>query len=310
MPAASAPPVELRHLRKRYGRTEALRDADLTVQAGEIYGLLGPNGAGKSTLLRVLLGLARRTGGEALLFGLDAWRAPVAACRDTAALLEGAGLYPHLSVDRNLAAFGRLGGRRGADLDAFVEEGLRVSDLGEARDRAFRKCSAGMKQRLLLALTFSHDRSLLVLDEPTTALDASGIAEFKTWVRERNRTRGTTFLISSHRLAEMEDLCTSVAILRQGSVLAAGPVGDILGQARHVEVITTDMNGAREALEKKGFTVDPSADSVRVEAQDDRAPEMARVLLEAGVDFRGIVPRKPTLEQRYMELCEGESPES
>jgi ABC-2 type transport system ATP-binding protein len=295
--------VDIRHLRKQYGRTPALRGADLTVERGAIFGLLGPNGAGKSTLLRVLLGLARKTEGTALLFGQDAWRAPVAACRDTAALLEGAGLYPHLSVERNLTVFGRLGGRRGADLDGFVAQGLVMSGLQEARDRAFRKCSAGMKQRLLLALTFSHDRPLLVLDEPTTALDASGIAEFKDWVRERNRGQGTTFLISSHRLAEMEDLCTAVAILREGAVLASGPMGEILGSPRHVEVLCTDSGAARDALQKQGFTAEVSASGVRVESAEDRVSDMARALLDHGVEFHGIVPRKPTLEERYMELC-------
>jgi ABC-2 type transport system ATP-binding protein len=296
-------PIEVKGLVKHYGRTTALNEVNLTVGEGEIYGLLGPNGAGKSTLLRVLLGLVRPNKGSALVFDADARSEPQAVSRTTSALVEGAGLYPHLTVRQNLKVFARLDGV--SDIAAAVDAGIASARLEEAADRLYRRCSAGMRQRLKLAVAFSSQARLVLLDEPTTALDAQSVAECKDRIRRQCRDHGTTFLLSSHRLAEMEDICSSAAILRAGTVLASGSLKEMLKPTGAVRVRTPDPKTALAAAQQAGFEgcVLPDGD-LEVTAPGEAAAELNRCLVTAGVDVSALVPCAPTLEEKYLSLCQ------
>ncbi len=292
--------VETRGLCKRWGSVKALGGASITVGRGEIYGLLGPNGAGKSTLIRILAGGTRPTSGSAAVFGLDATRGQIDVARRSFILTDGAGLYPGLTLRKNAEVFMRLSGLKGADLKTSVSGCLALAKLEVAASRLFKDCSAGMKQRLKLALGFAKKADLMVLDEPTTSLDADGIADFKETVRDLNRTAGTTFLISSHMLLEMQDLCSRAAVLRNGAVAAQGSMADLLGKSSEVRVLCAAPEAAAAAAGLAGMRViETRGDSVRVTATGEEVPRLVEALVAAGVRVHGVVPLLPTLEERY-----------
>ena len=215
---SDAQPIETRGLVKRYGEIVAVDHVDLTVERGDVFGYLGPNGAGKTTSLRMLLGLIRPTEGSARLFGRDPLEVGARALDGVAGFVEGPRFYPYLSGRKNLRLLGDLDG--GAPASRIDE----VLELVELRERAKDKVggySHGMRQRLGIAASLLRDPKLLLLDEPTTGLDPAGMRDMRELVK-RLASEGITILLSSHILAEVEELCNRVAIIRRGSVIYEG----------------------------------------------------------------------------------------
>ncbi len=292
--------VETRSLWKSWGRTAALRGIDLSVGRGEIFGLLGPNGAGKSTLIRILLGFLPRSSGSARVLGFDPSPDQLEVSRRAFGLVEDAGLYPGLSLRANAEVFLGLDGVRGKNLRAAADECVSRAGLSSSAGRLYRNCSAGMKQRLKLALGFARRVELFILDEPTTALDAAAAAGFKESVRGLNKSEGATFILSSHALLEMQALCTSAAVLKEGMVAAQGPIADLLGEAASVRVRCGDSAAAAAAASGLGLAASVlGPDSVEVAAREGDVPRLVNGLAKAGVSVRAVVPRVPTLEEKF-----------
>src|SRR4051812_1778821 len=261
-------PVEVRGLAKRYGEIVAVDGVDLTIDAGDVYGYLGPNGAGKTTSLRMMLGLIRPSAGSVRLFGRDPLDG-VHALDGVAGFVEAPRFYPYLSGRRNLELLAALD--RGGDAAAKIDEALRTVELtGRAGDRVG-GYSHGMRQRLGIAAALIRDPRLLLLDEPATGLDPAGMRDMRALVA-RLSLAGTTVLLSSHLLAEVEELCNRVAIVRSGRIVFEGALADLKRTAGgEWRLRTTDdaraLEVCRAARGIAGVRQDPL--ELRFEATED-----------------------------------------
>jgi len=302
---SDAPPIEARGLVKRYGELTAVDHVDLTVSAGDVYGYLGPNGAGKTTSLRMLLGLIRPDEGAARLFGRDPAAEGARALDGVAGFVEAPRFYPYLSARRNLALAAALDGGGAA---ARIDRALETVDLTDrARDKVG-GFSHGMKQRLGIAGALLREPRLLLLDEPTTGLDPAGMRDMRALVR-RLADEGITVLLSSHLMAEVEELCDRVAIVARGRVLYEGGLGELIATtAGGYELRSTDDELAAEvASARPGVeSVARTEHGLRVVAPEAVVGDLSLALAEARIGILALVPRTATLEELFFRLTEGE----
>ncbi|GIG70381.1 ABC transporter ATP-binding protein [Phytomonospora endophytica] len=286
-------------LRKTFGATVALDGLDLRVREGEVHGFLGPNGAGKSTTIRILLGLMRDDGGEAVLLGGDPWRDATALHRRIAYVPGDVNLWPQLTGGEAIDLLGAV--RGGLDKTRRAE----LLDLFELDPRKrSRTYSKGNRQKVALVAAFASNAELLVLDEPTSGLDPLMEAVFQRCVTAE-RDRGRTVLLSSHILSEVEALCERVSIIRNGRTVETGTLDDL----RH---LTRTAVTATLAAPAPGLTALPGVHDVTTDGDtvafqvDDGHLEAAMTLL-AGAGIRGITSRPPTLEQLFLRHYESEA---
>jgi ABC-2 type transport system ATP-binding protein len=282
-------------LEKRYGPHEALRGLDLEVPPGALFGFLGPNGAGKSTTLRILAGLVRADNGRAELHGTDV-RRHVAAAAGTTFLIENAVFLPHLTARETLkraASFMRVPADE-AQLD-------RVG-LAHARDRKTGGFSHGMRQRLGLACALLGKPDLMVLDEPQNGLDPQGLRTIRALLKEEN-ARGATVLVSVHRLAEVEGLCTHAALIVSGRAVRAGPIDRLLGEGEPRHRIT--VSNARRAQEAIGLPCEATDGALVFRADRERAAAAAAACVRAGVKVFSLEPVLRTLDELYLDEVGG-----
>ncbi|MEV1328888.1 ABC transporter ATP-binding protein [Micromonospora costi] len=288
-------PVQTEGLTKRYGDLTAVRDLDLTVRAGEVYGFLGPNGAGKTTTLRMLLGLVRPTAGTVRLLGRPPGAGQLA---QVGAMIEGPAFYPYLSGRENLRVLARYAGAPAGRIPLVLD----LVDLAERAGDRYAGYSLGMKQRLGVAAALLKDPRLLILDEPTNGLDPAGTADMRQLIR-RLGAAGCTVLLSSHLLGEVEQVCDRVGVVSKGRLIAEGSVADLRGTAV-LRVLAEPLDGAAErARDLLG------ADRVRVvdgalelTVEPDRAAWLNTELVRAGVAVRELRPHERDLEQVFFEL--------
>ena len=212
----------------------AVRDLNLTVAAGQIYGLLGPNGSGKSTTLKILLGLVTPTRGQAQIFGRESER--VASRESVGFLPESPYFYKFLTGEETLRFYGKLCGLRGAALKNRVEEMLALVGLTDARKRRLGGYSKGMLQRIGLAQALIQEPALLVLDEPTAGVDPAGAREIRDLILDLKR-RGITVLLSSHLLGQVQEICDRVGILANGVLVREGALSDLLGVENQTQIV-------------------------------------------------------------------------
>ena len=303
---SDALPVEARGLVKRYGEIVAVDDVDLTVERGDVFGYLGPNGAGKTTSLRMLLGLIRPTAGRVELFGRDPLRDGARALDGVAGFVEGPRFYPYLSGRRNLRLLADLdgGGARGR-----VEDVLGVVELRDRGDDKVGGYSHGMRQRLGIAASLLREPRLLLLDEPTTGLDPAGMRDMRELVK-RLASQGITILLSSHILAEVEELCNSVAIVRKGRIVYEGALAELLrGAGGGYRLDVDEPERARTLLlNQPGITAVALAEGeVRFQGEPDAVAAASIALGRAGIGIRALVPHTATLEELFLGLTEAEA---
>jgi ABC-2 type transport system ATP-binding protein len=300
-----ARPIETRALTKLYGERPAVSAVDVTVEPGDVYGYLGPNGAGKTTSLRMMLGLIRPTAGTALLFGRDPQIDGARALDGVAGFVEAPRFYPYLTARKNLelcAAFDGDGAstRIGQVLDAF--------DLADRAGDRVGAYSHGMKQRLGIAAALLRQPRLLILDEPTTGLDPAGMRDMRDLVR-RLASDGLTVLLSSHLMAEVEELCNRVAIIRSGQILYQGGLEELLrshGQSRRIRV--DDPARALALGRELGLTLRRTeGDQLELEADDGAVLGYTVALGAAGIGIRELTTGRASLEHLFFELTEGEA---
>ncbi len=301
-----APPVEARGLVKRYGDVVAVDGVDLTVEPGDVYGYLGPNGAGKTTVLRMLLGLITPTEGRVRLFGSDPLVDGARALDGVAGFVEAPRFYPYLTGRKNLELLAALDGGGAA---ARIDEVLDVVELTERQRHKVGGYSHGMRQRLGVAAALLREPRLLLLDEPATGLDPAGMRDMRALVA-RLALAGTTVLLSSHLLTEVEELCNRVAIVRTGRIVFEGALADLKRTAGgEWRLRTTDDDlaftvlSARRGIE--GVRRDPL--ELRFEATEDAAAELSVALVQAGLGIRALAPHAATLEDLFFRLTEGDA---
>ena len=302
--AADAPPIEVRGLVKCYGQLTAVAGVDLTVGAGDVYGYLGANGAGKTTSLRMMLGLIAPTAGTVRLFGRDPMQT-VRALDGVAGFVEAPTFYPYLNARRNLellAAYDGRGARARVD---------RALDTVELQDRAGDKVggySHGMRQRLGIAAALLRDPKLLLLDEPATGLDPAGMRDMRLLVR-RLAEEGMTVLLSSHLLAEVEEVCNRVAIVRAGAIVYEGEIAALKrGAGTFYRLHTTDDERALAVCSAQLGVADVRLARGHVEfTADERAVALlSQALVESGVLISELAPQTVTLEDLFFSLTEGD----
>jgi ABC-type multidrug transport system ATPase subunit len=287
-------------LSKRYGDRLAVDSVSLTVRQGEVYGFLGPNGAGKTTTLRMVLGLVRPTSGRAVVLGEAPGSPPVVA--RVGALVEGPGFYPYLSGRDNLRVMARYQRLDDRGVDAVLD---RVDLRSRGGDR-YSRYSLGMKQRLGVAAALLGDPDLLVLDEPTNGLDPAGMADMRALLVDV-AAGGQTVVLSSHLLAEVQEVCDRVGVIAGGRLLAEGTVAELRGatavllRARPLDLalaVAMRVSGddAVEVVHGGGD------DALRVHAGAELIPQLTRELVGAGVDVLEVGTVERSLEEVFLAM--------
>jgi ABC-2 type transport system ATP-binding protein len=288
--------VQTEALTKTYGDRRAVDQVSMTVRRGEVYGFLGPNGAGKTTTLRMLLGLIRPTAGAASVLGRPAGRPDVV--ERVGALVEGPGFYPYLSGEANLRVLARYRGLPESEVHSALE---RVDLAGRGRDK-YKSYSLGMKQRLGVAAALMGDPELIVLDEPTNGLDPAGMADMRRLMVELARG-GQTVLLSSHLLAEIQEICDRVGVINHGRLLRESTVSELRGGTTlrvRAEPLDTALAVAMGVAGDDSVSIDGA--SLIVDLPPDKAPRVNRELVLAGVDVHEMTAVERSLEDVFFEL--------
>ncbi|RWZ58269.1 ATP-binding cassette domain-containing protein [Labedella populi] len=306
--------IETRGLTKRFGHHEAVSALDLDVPTGSVFGFLGPNGSGKTTTIRMLLALAAPSTGTISVLGSEMPSRSSDVLPRVGALVEGPGFYPFLSGAANLTRFDAAEPATSTRTrSSRVADALARVGLSAAARKKVGSYSLGMKQRLGIAVALLSPRDLIVLDEPTNGLDPQGTREVRALIRGLNAD-GTTVLVSSHLLAEIEQLCTHAAVMRTGRLVAQGGLDELRGTTAAFELLTPDAGEAIGVLARHGLephvardahSGGPSADAARVDADlpsSVRSEDLVAALVAADVRVRGVAVRRPSLEERFVEL--------
>ncbi len=299
MSADRPPVIRTEGLTKRFGKITAVDSVDLEVREGDVYGFLGANGSGKTTTVRMLLGLVLATSGRMEVLGEPMPAGARRVLPSIGAIVEGPAAYAHLSGRRNLALFDAMGprgdraGRRRRIEDALERVGLAAVD-----DRPVRAYSLGMRQRLGLAWALLRQPRLLVLDEPTNGLDPQGILEIRELLLDLNRA-GTTVFLSSHLLAEIEQMCTRVGVLDRGRLVLQAELDELRRSTGRVEVHTPDVARVRELLD--GVVEEYDAGRLLVREGDPAA--LNERLVRAGVRVTALRAERRSLEEVVLEAA-------
>jgi ABC-2 type transport system ATP-binding protein len=290
-------------LSRRFSSFQAVKDVNLRVPAGVVYGFLGPNGAGKTTTIRMLLDLIRPSSGQVYLFGQPFSRKEWRRLRHVGALVESPSLYPHLTGRENLEVI-----RRMLDLPRKnIDRVLQIVRMVKDGNRLVKHYSLGMKQRLALALAMLNEPQLLILDEPTNGLDPAGIQEIRAMIRDMPRQMGVTVFLSSHLLSEVELMATHVGIIQQGSLLFQGKLSEL--KQRWGSTVQISVDRAEEAaafLSSLGWLVKRNGAGQELLSGDERQlSDINQALTQNGFRVSQLYLRQAGLEEMFIELTGG-----
>lgn len=292
--------IHTQHLARSFAGGKGVHGIDLDVPEGAIYGFLGPNGAGKTTTIRLLLGLLHPDAGQIRLFGQSFDRAHRQALGMVGALVENPSVYPHLSARDNLEVTRRL-------VDAprpRIDEVLELVELAPDAHRRVQTYSTGMRQRLGIALALLNRPRLLILDEPTNGLDPAGIASIRKFIVRMTTELGISVFLSSHLLAEIEQMASHVGVIRDGHLLFQGPLADLREKSRTpLEVGCADGAAVCAVLRAAGETPEfVDTHTVRLADTRMRDHEINRLLVERGHAVDRLVRTRRSLEELFLEL--------
>ncbi len=298
------PAIRTRALTKSFGSRRAVDGVDLEVPHGSLFGFLGPNGSGKTTTIRMLLGLASADSGDIEMLGGHIPRSVGSVLPRVGALVEGPAFSPYLSGRANLVRYDAAEGRApAATRNRRVADALDRVGLTAAAEKKVHAYSLGMKQRLGIANALLRPRELLILDEPSNGLDPQGTREIRTLLRAL-ADEGATVFVSSHLLAEIEQLCTHAAVMSSGQLVAQGPLDELRRQGEtRVRVRTPDLAAALRTLARLGLAPRREGTDVLAPLDSTVAPEeVTAALVVAGVRVRGIAVEGESLEERFVAL--------
>ncbi|WP_242927519.1 ABC transporter ATP-binding protein [Pontibacter vulgaris] len=294
--------LSIENLSKKYGSLKAVDQLTLQVEEGSIYGLLGPNGSGKTTTLGMVLDVIRPGDGSFSWFGNGISKETK---QRVGALLETPNFYPYLSAKQNLQVVADI---KGADY-SNINKMLDLVGLGSRGNSAFKGFSLGMKQRLALAAAMLNDPEVLVLDEPTNGLDPQGIAEVRDLIL-RIAAQGKTIILASHLLDEVEKVCTHVAVLQNGKLLASGPVADILAANENVLISTPDTERALALLAHLPYVANfrREKEFIILTLQEGyNSTDINRDMFAQNIVLSQLIVRRKSLEAQFLEIINTES---
>lgn len=297
--------ISLTSVHKKFGTRPAVNDLTLEVPRGEMFGLLGHNGAGKSTAIGMMLGQVWPTRGEVRVCGHDVTAHRARALQRVGAIFEAPAFYDYLSGWRNLEILSHYSAPTSA---ARIREVVDWVGLTGRELSPVKTYSHGMRARLALAQALLPQPELLILDEPGNGLDPEGIAEMRHTIARLHRELGLTILLSSHQLAEVEQLCTRIAVLNRGRKVFEGLVADVKSAQGRVQLRTPDFAGATTLLRERGI-ITGTADGRYVSLIEGRTiAEATKILVEADFSVEGIWQREQTLEDFYLGLIKAPPP--
>lgn len=294
--------ISTSHLSKKYGSVLRVSDLDLRVPEGCIYGFLGPNGAGKSTTLKMVLGLVRPTAGDIAVFGEPMTRRNrLAILKQVGSLIESPSYYGHLSGEENLRIVQTMRGVPEKNIRAVLE----IVRLTDAKDKRVAHYSLGMKQRLGLAAALLGYPRLLILDEPTNGLDPAGIQEMRELIKELPQRFGMTVVVSSHLLAEIDQMADQVGIIREGELVFQDSLTALHSRSKHhLALRTTDNLHAQAILRERRLHVSEGEDGYLVLPlmNDDTTAALAELLVTQSIGVLRLEERQKSLEDIFLEL--------
>ena len=294
--------ISTSHLSKKYGSVLRVNDLDLRVPEGCIYGFLGPNGAGKSTTLKMILGLVRPTSGDISVFGEPLTRRKrLGILKQVGSLIESPSYYGHLSGEENLRIVQTM---RGVP-EKNIREVLEIVRLTDAKDKRAAHYSLGMKQRLGLAAALLGYPRLLILDEPTNGLDPAGIQEMRELIKELPQRFGMTVVVSSHLLAEIDQMADHVGIIREGELVFQDSLTALHSRSKHhLALRTTDNLHAQAILRERRLHVSEGEDGYLVLPllNDDTTAALAELLVTQSIGVLRLEERQKSLEDIFLEL--------
>jgi len=304
--------IRIENLKHLFGQVKAVDGLSLSVPAGMIFGFLGPNGAGKTTTINILLGLLEPTEGGAEILGFDIRTQADEIRSRTGALLEHTGLYEQMSAEENLEFYGRVWRMPAPERDARIKELLSLMGLWERRSDSAGKWSQGMKQKLALARALMHRPLLLFLDEPTAGLDVAAATAIRNDLANLARNEGVTIFMTTHNMAEVEKLCSQVAVIRQGKLIAVdspdelrkktgSPQIEVIGKGFTEDVLTL----LEKRTEVSGTELDNNHLIIYLQVDTDTAP-LVNLMVSEGVQIEEVRKGKASLEQVFLTLMEEE----
>lgn len=290
--------LSIKNLNKRFGPIHAVKNVSLEIQKGNVYGILGPNGSGKSTTLGIVLNVVNKTSGEYSWFGGTVQTHE--ALKKVGAIIERPNFYPYMTAEENLRLVCDIKGIK----KEKVAEKLSLVGLDERKDSKFRTFSLGMKQRLAIASALLNDPEILILDEPTNGLDPQGIHQIRDIIR-LIASQGTTILLASHLLDEVEKVCSHVLVLRKGEILYSGKVDEMTSNEGYFELQSDDNTQLQMVLENHSAIEKITQDEGKVLVYLKTplgASELNRYLFEKNIVLNHLVKRKNSLEEQFLEL--------
>lgn len=291
--------IQVQNLTKTYGSKTALEGLSLIIEPGQIFGFLGENGAGKTTTIKLLLGLIHPSAGEIQLFGCSLTRHRSQLMRRVGALVEAPSYYGHLTARQNLRILALMRGLP----EATIGKALDTVGLGEVLDVKVNTFSHGMCQRLGIAMAILGEPELVILDEPTNGLDPSGIRSIRQLIKRLPEQFGTTVLVSSHLLVEVEQVATQIGILKQGALIFEGTLNRLREQvASFVQIQTQNPHLAAEILGSNGFEFNLEDGLVKVKASASEVDTLTRLMIAGDIPIQGIRAEAPHLEDLYFKL--------
>ena len=295
--------LELKNVSKTFGRRKVLDNISLNVKEGEIYGFLGPNGSGKTTTIKIILHLIDSDSGIIKVNGFDTKKQFEQAMEYIGGIVENPDMYRYMSGIDNLKLHARL---RNIDKKR-IDEVLKLVELNGRECDKVRKYSLGMKQRLGLALTLLHRPKVLILDEPTNGLDPAGIKKLRDILKQVAHKEGVAVFVSSHILAEMQQMCDKVAVLDNGKIVK---VEEITNQSEEiieqVELRVKDIDKTVKILKEK-FKLDPIVEKeiINIFIQTEKLPKVVKELAVSDVEIKAVIPKNHTLEEIFFDATEG-----
>lgn len=291
--------LSINKLDKKFGRIHAVNDLSFDIQKGNVYGILGPNGSGKSTTLGIILNVVNKTSGSFSWF--DGKLSTHQALKKVGAIIERPNFYPYMSARQNLQLVCKI---KEISYDK-IDEKLREVNLFERRDSKFKTFSLGMKQRLAIASALLNDPEILILDEPTNGLDPQGIHEIRSIIKNI-ASNGTTILLASHLLDEVEKVCTHVVVIRNGIKLYSGRVDEMTSSFGIIELETKSSNQTLFSALKDFQGIESTKEEngkiflkLNMEVSSE---ELNAYLMKKGIVLSHLVKRLPTLEQQFLTI--------
>lgn len=291
--------LEINNLTKTFGKLTAVNDLSFSVEKGNVYGLLGPNGSGKSTTLGMILDVVNPTNGDWRWFGQEH---STDSLKKVGAIIERPNFYPYLSAGKNLEIVAQIKGAHPSKID----EKLKIVGLLERKKDKFSTFSLGMKQRLAIAAALLNDPHVLILDEPTNGLDPQGIIQIREIILQI-ASQGTTIILASHLLDEVEKVCSHVVILERGKTLYSGRVDEMTASFGYFELSSNDNDKLNEILNSMSYfeKIVPNGNQLKGILREDLSAEsLNRLLFERGIVLNHLVKRRESLEQQFLQITQ------